>query len=75
MVGINIWKKILTSLKPSIRAASIISTGKALAFCRNIMIINGVEMIGRIKPTAVFKSPAFENILNKEPSLQPAEPS
>ena len=28
------------------------------------MIINGVEMIGRIKPTAVFKSPAFENILN-----------
>ena len=29
-----------------------------------IMIINGVEMIGRIKPTAVFRSPALENILN-----------
>ena len=64
MVGINIWKKILTSLKPSIRAASIMSTGKALAFCRNIMIINGVEMIGRINPMDVFRSFAFENILN-----------
>ena len=28
------------------------------------MIINGVEIIGRIKPTAVFRSPALENILN-----------
>ena len=31
IVGMNIWKKILTSLSPSIRAASIISTGKDLA--------------------------------------------
>ena len=64
MVGINIWKKIRTSLNPSIRAASIISTGNARAFCRNIMIINGVEMIGRMKPMDVFRSFAFENILN-----------
>ena len=28
------------------------------------MIINGVEIIGRIKPIAVFRSPALENILN-----------
>ena len=29
-----------------------------------IMIINGVEMIGRMKPMDVFRSFAFENILN-----------
>ena len=31
IVGMNIWKKILTSLSPSIRAASIISTGNVPA--------------------------------------------
>ena len=62
ITGIYIWKKILNSLRPSIRAASTISTGNAREFCRNIMIINGVEIIGRKKPTAVLIKCAFVNI-------------
>ena len=51
--------------KPSILAASMISCGKDLALCRNIMIKNGVETVGRINPIVVFSQPAVENIWNK----------
>ena len=65
MVGINILKKMPTSLKPSIRAASIISCGNALAFCLNIIIKNGVAIVGKINHNVLFSNPDFENILNK----------
>ena len=65
ITGIYIWKKILISLKPSIRAASTISTGNAREFCLNIMIINGVEIIGRKKASTVFSKPALLNIRNR----------
>ena len=42
----------------------MISTGKDLAFWRNIMIMNGVVIMGRMKPSVQFKSLAFENIWN-----------
>ena len=63
--GIYILKKIPISLSPSIRAASIISTGKFLEFCLNIMIRNGVEIAGSMKPHTVFIKPSFDIILNR----------
>ena len=35
-----------------------------LALCLNIIIKNGVEIVGRINPIVVFNQPAFENIWN-----------
>ena len=58
--GIYILKKIPISLSPSIRAASIISIGKFLEFCLNIMMRNGVEIAGSMKPHTVFIKPSFD---------------
>ena len=44
------------SLRPSMRAAFMISTGKLREFWRNIMIMNGVAIAGSAKPQAVFRS-------------------
>ncbi len=49
---------------PSILAASIMSCGNDLALCLNIIIRNGVEIVGRMNPIVVFSQPAFENIWN-----------
>ena len=57
-------KKIPISLSPSIRAASIISCGKDLALCRNIMIRNGVDNDGSITAVIVLVSFMVENIRN-----------
>ena len=64
MTGRYIRKKIPISETPSIRAASIMSMGKRLEFCRNSMIKNGVETDGSINPHTLFKSPSLEIILN-----------
>ena len=52
-----------TSDKPSILAASMISFGKLLAACLNIIIRNGVARPGSTKAGQVFTSPTFENMV------------
>ena len=64
IVGKNMRKKMESSLNPSILAASMISCGKDLEACRNIIIINGVEMDGSINAAMVFTMPNVENIRN-----------
>ena len=57
IVGIKMVRKILNSLKPSILAASMISIGNDLALCRNNMIKNGVEIVGRTYAIQVLDKP------------------
>ena len=64
MTGIYMRKKIANSESPSIRAASMISGGKFLEFCLNIMIINGVEIAGSAKPQTVLRSLSLLIIVN-----------
>ena len=64
MVGMNIRKKMPISLKPSIRAASMMSCGKLLAACRNIRIRNGVDTDGRTRAQKLLIMCHWENILN-----------
>ena len=40
----------------------MISWGKDLALCLNIMIRNGVEIVGKINPIVVFSHPTLETI-------------
>ena len=64
MVGIKIVRKIFNSLKPSIRAASMISSGKDLALCLKSMIKNGVEIVGNTYAIHVLARCIPENSLN-----------
>lgn len=65
MMGTNIRKKMPISLKPSRRAASIMSLGKERDACRNSMIINGVEMDGSTNAAQLLTSPQWDIILNR----------
>ena len=63
-MGTNIRKKMPISLRPSRRAASIISLGKDLDAWRNSMIMNGVEMEGRTNAAQLLTRPQWDIILN-----------
>ena len=71
-MGIYILKKIAHSDSPSIRAASIMSTGKLREFCLNIIIINGVEIAGSIKPATVLIKPSLDIIVKRGISVATA---
>jgi hypothetical protein len=64
MIGMYILKKMENSVSPSIRAASRTSTGKLLEFCLNIMIRNGVDIVGRINAQTVLSKCMLDIILN-----------
>ena len=65
IIGKYIRKKIPISLRPSIRAASIVSIGKLRLFCRNIMIRNGVDRAGMMNAHTVFSSFSREIMVNR----------
>ena len=65
IIGKYIRKKIPISLRPSIRAASIVSMGKLRLFCRNIMIINGVARPGIMNAHTVFSIFICEIMVNR----------